>query len=51
MASIKQTKKSQAGVVYPARLNMELNDGTRGQSYESVPTSPFAISESQEISF
>lgn len=51
MASISQNKKSQAGVIYPARLNPELNDGTRGQSYESVPTSPFTISETQEIPF
>ena len=46
-----QKKVFDAGVLTPARVSAEINDGTQGQSYESVPKSPYAISETNVLVF
>lgn len=51
MASLKQKKVADAGVITPAQISQELNDGTVGQSYSTAPKSSYAISETNVLVF
>ena len=51
MTKLTQKKVFDAGTLSPERISPEINDGSSGQSYDRIPRSSYAISETNVLPF